>query len=146
MNIQTKYFGALTIAEADLIKFPNGLPGFPDEKNFALINIPDNPTFLVLQSITEENIAFIVMPPLELYQDYEVKLDDSTLELLEIESEQDVSLLGIITLKEKFSKSTINLQAPIVINHRKRLAKQYITNHKAYSTQTPLTPVQEQEV
>lgn len=146
MNIQTKYFGDVTIAEAEIIKFPNGLPGFPDQKSFTLINIPDNPTFLVLQSITEASIAFIVMPPLELYQDYEIKIDDTTLELLEIESERDVSILGIMTLKEKFFDSTINLQAPIIINHTKRLAKQYITNNKNYSTQTPITPVQERGV
>src|SRR5690625_1722466 len=145
MKIQTKYFGDVTIPETELIRFPNGLPGFPDEKTFALLAIPDNPTFLVLQSIDEVNIAFIVMPPHQLYQDYEVEINDPTLDLLEIESEQDVSLLGILTLKDPFSDSTINLQAPLIINHRKRLAKQYITNQKTYSTRAPLIAVQEGE-
>ena len=144
MKIQTKYFGEVTIYEADIITFPNGILGFPDEKKFILLDIPDNPSFLVLQSINDANIAFIVIPPHQLYQDYELKVDDTTLELLEIESEKDVTLLSIVTLKENFTDSTINLQAPIIINHNKKLAKQYITNSKNHSIQAPLTPNQEE--
>lgn len=144
MKIQTKYFNEVTISEADIITFPNGLLGFPDEKKFIGLDIPDNPSFLVLQSINDANIAFIVIPPHQLYQDYELKVDDTTLELLEIESEKDVTLLSIVTLKENFTDSTINLQAPIIINHNKKLAKQYITNSKNHSIQAPLTPNQEE--
>lgn len=142
MKIQTKYFGEVTIYEADIITFPNGILGFPDEKQFILLDIPDNPSFLVLQSITDANIAFVVIPPHQLYQDYELKIDDATLELLEIESEQDVTLLSIVTLKENFSDSTINLQAPLIINYKKKLAKQYITNNKRHAIQTPITAKQ----
>ena len=142
MKIQTKYFEEVTVSEADLITFPNGILGFPDEKKFTLLDIPDNPSFLVLQSITDADVAFVVIPPHQLYQDYELKINDTTLELLEIESEQDVTLLSIVTLKEKFPDSTINLQAPIIINHHKKRAKQYITNNKDHSIQTPLTPKQ----
>ena len=144
MNIQTKYFNEVTISETDIITFPNGILGFPDEKKFIGLEIPDNPAFLVLQSINDSNIAFIVIPPHQLYQEYEVKIDDATLELLEIESEQDVTLLSIVTLKENFTDSTINLQAPIIVNLNKKLAKQYVTNHKNHSIQAPLTPKQEE--
>src|SRR5690625_4291068 len=144
MKIKTKYFDEVTISEADIITFPNGLLGFPDEKKFIGLDIPDNPSFLVLQSINDASIAFIVIPPHQLYQNYELKIDEATLALLEIESEQEVTLLSIVTLKENFTDSTINLQAPIIINHHKKLAKQYITNNKDHSIQAPLTPNQEQ--
>lgn len=144
MKIQTKYFDEVTVSEADLITFPKGLLGFPDQQKFALLSIPDNPSFSVLQSTMEQSVAFIVIPPHQLYQDYEFEIDDPTLELLDIESEQDVTVLGIVTLKENFSDSSINLQAPIIVNHTKRLAKQYITNNQKHSIQAPLTPTQEE--
>lgn len=144
MNIDTKYFGQVTIKEKDLFSFPKGLPGFSSEKKFALLNIPDNPAFLILQSTTDVNVAFVMISPHQVDQNYEVKLDVATRELLEIESIEDVHLLGIITLKDTFSESTINLQAPIILNHKQRLGKQYITNHKAYSTRTPIASVREQ--
>lgn len=144
MNIQTKYFDELTVSDNDLITFPKGVLGFPDQQSFVMMSIPDNPTFSVLQSTTEQSVAFIVIPPHHLYQDYEFDIDDPTLELLKIESEQDVTILGIVTLKENFTDSTINLQAPVIINHTTRLAKQYITNNNNYSIQAPLTPNQEE--
>ena len=79
MNIQTKYFDEVTISEADIITFPNGLLGFPDETKFIGLDIPDNPSFLVLQSINDANIAFIVIPPYQLYQNYELKIDDTVI-------------------------------------------------------------------
>lgn len=140
MNIQTKYFGEVVIEEKQMIQFPQAIPGFPNQTNFVLLELPNNPIFHVLQSVTDEAVAFIVTNPYHFYKDYAFDLDDSTLELLEIKSEHDILVYVIVSLKEPFTSSTINLQAPIIINQTANKAKQYITNDKVHDTRTPITP------
>ncbi|MEQ6388779.1 flagellar assembly protein FliW [Bacillaceae bacterium S4-13-58] len=144
MNIQTKYFGEIKINEEQMITFSQGLPGFHDQKEFVLLDLPDNPLFQILQSVTEEYVAFIVVNPYHFRKDYEFDLDDSLLDLLQIESEKDVAVFSILSLKDPFETSTMNLQAPVIINAHKKLGKQYITNNKDCSTKEFIfTPVKE---
>ncbi|SDK03937.1 flagellar assembly protein FliW [Sediminibacillus albus] len=138
MKIPTKYFGELEIDRSRAIFFPQGIPGFNEEKEFILLDLPDNPVFHVLQSVGRQSLAFIVTNPYQFRKDYEFELDQSILGALEIEKQQDVAIFSILSLKDPFEQSTMNLQAPIVINLKNQRGKQYITNHKSYSTREPL--------
>ncbi|UFT98546.1 flagellar assembly protein FliW [Radiobacillus kanasensis] len=134
MKIITKFFGEITIKEEDILTFPHGLPGFSEEKAFVLLPIENNPIFQVLQSTKGLNPAFIVVNPYHFKKDYEFVLDSGTVELLQIKTEKDVEVIAIASLKELFEESTVNLQAPIVVNQKEKLAKQFITNSSEYST------------
>lgn len=140
MKIETKYLGELIIDEAEVITFINGLPGFNEEKQFILLPIPGTApeTFQTLQSIKTAELAFIVTNPYQIYQDYEFRLDQPTIDQLKITSEKDLFILTIVTLASPFEKSTINLKAPIVINGQTKLGKQYILNEYTYPTKAPL--------
>ncbi|MBM7570243.1 flagellar assembly protein FliW [Aquibacillus albus] len=138
MNINTKYFGEISIKDEDVIHFPHGIPGFLDEKEFALLDLEDNPVFQVLQSISNVSLAFIVTNPYHFLKEYEFELDQNTMELLHIESEKDVVVLSIVSLKDPFEESTVNLQAPIIINNTKKRGKQYITNINEFSTKVAI--------
>ncbi|WP_330218310.1 flagellar assembly protein FliW [Ornithinibacillus californiensis] len=140
LNIVTKYLGDITIEDGQVINFPSGIPGFLEEKEFVLLNIPGNPVFQFLQSIHSSDLAFIVTNPYHFYTDYTVKLDDSTIESLQIESEKDVLIATIVTLKEPFDASTINLKAPIIINQKKMLGKQFILNSDDYESKASIKP------
>lgn len=139
MNIQTKYLDSVEIENSRTIQFPAGIPGFIDETDFVLLDLPGNPTFQILQSITSEHTAFVVTNPYHFYEKYAFDLDDNLLASLLIESEEDVVVLTIVTLKSPFHMSTINLKAPIIINLVKKLGKQYILNTDDYSKQASLT-------
>lgn len=138
MKIATKFFDSIDIAKEDILVFPQGIPGFLEEKEFVLLDLEDNPVFQVIQSVGNSTTAFIVTNPYHFYKDYEIELNDNILEFLELEAEQDVTVLSILSLKDPFEESTINLQAPIIINKNKQTGKQYITNLKDYSTKQPL--------
>ena len=43
MKIKTRIFGEVDIDDGRLIQFPNGIVGFPDLKDFALIHDADHP-------------------------------------------------------------------------------------------------------
>jgi flagellar assembly factor FliW len=133
LNIKTKYFDEVEINEEDIITFQNGLPGFLEEKQFVLMNLEDT-VFQVLQSVTTEGLAFIVVNPFQFKADYSFVLDDQVVEQLQIESNEDVTILSIVTLKESLKQSTVNLKAPLVINAKRKEGKQYIIQKTDYTT------------
>src|SRR5699024_4935154 len=133
MNIQTKYLGNIDVEEAKVIQFPAGLPGFIDETKFVLLDLPGNEAFQILQSVTSEHIAFIVTNPYQFYHEYEFELEVNVLESLSINSEEDVIVLTIVTLKDPFHTSTMNLKAPIILNSAEMRGKQYILNMSDYT-------------
>ncbi|WP_117168764.1 flagellar assembly protein FliW [Paraliobacillus sediminis] len=146
MKIETKYFGQVHIEESKVIEFEHGLPGFPTESQFIILDLLENPVFQVLQSVKTDQTAFVIADPYHLFKEYEFNLDDNTVELLEINSKKDVLVFAIVSLKDPFESSTVNLQAPLVINQSKRRAKQYITNDKRHLTKTPFNSSNVKEV
>lgn len=136
--IDTKYLGKITVEKNQVIQFSSGLPGFVEEEKFVIHDIPGNPLFQTLQSVVTPNLAFIVTNPYHFYVDYTFKLDEQILEVLKIQSEQEVVVLSIVTLKSPFKTSTLNLKAPIIINSTEKQGKQYILNKEDYSTKAPI--------
>lgn len=134
MQIETKYFGQLDVKEEEIITFPNGIPGFIEEKSFVLLPFDEGGLFQVLQSTNAVDPAFIVVDPFLFVKEYQIELDDPTLEQLEIEKEAQVRIVSIVTVKEPLKASTANLKAPIVINQEKNIAKQVLTLQTTYET------------
>lgn len=139
MHIETKYVGKIEIDEQKLIHFETGLPGFKEENKFVLIDLPGNDVLQILQSVQTSELAFIVTNPHLFYKDYEFTLDEHIIETLQIENEQDVVVLSIMTIQDPFHASTINLQAPLIINERNKLAKQYILSSDKYPVKAKIS-------
>lgn len=138
MTIQTKFHGNLNIDTIDQWTFPKGLPGLEDEKQFVLLPVEGNDSFQVMQSVTSANVALIVSNPFTILNDYSFEIDEPTLELLEIKSQEDLMILSVMTLKQRFESSTINLQAPLVFNIKNHKAKQMILNDANYNLRQPI--------
>lgn len=138
MEIQTKYHGKMKINPEKVIHFPSGIPGFIEEKKFVLLHLSEDSVFQTLQSLHTPDLAFIVTNPYHFYKDYEFKLDQNIREFLQIKRAEDVAVFSILTLREPFDKSTLNLKAPIIMNMKTNQAKQYVLNSPKYSIKTPL--------
>ncbi|MFE8696498.1 flagellar assembly protein FliW [Cytobacillus sp. FJAT-53684] len=138
MKIQTKYHGEMSFTPEDIFYFEKGIPGFPEETQFILIPLSEDNLFQVLQSISNQAIAFIVTDPFFFKKDYDFTLEDAMVESLQLEKETDVQVLVILTPKDPFSQSTANLQAPVIINQKNRKARQVILNNTNYQTKHPL--------
>lgn len=126
MNIETKFLGEVTIDEDAILTFTEGIPGFPNEKKFVLLPIEADVPLASFQSVETAEIGFLVAYPFAFKSDYSFDLSDADKELLQLEQENNVLVYGIVTLKETFQSSTINLLAPIVINKATKLGKQII--------------------
>lgn len=139
MNIETKFLGEVTIEDKEIILFPNGLPGFEDIKEFVILPLDKESPFAILQSINKQNIGFVIALPFIFKQDYAFDLDEEDREELKLESPNELLTYSIVTLKEPFNSSTINLQAPVLINHKQKIAKQLVLQDaKAYPLRFPI--------
>lgn len=141
MKLHTKNFGLLEIEEEKIIAFPEGIPGFEEEKEFVIINNEDeeNP-FCWLQSINNPDLAFVIINPFLIFSDYTIDLPETVQEKLKIEDEKDVAVYSIVVVPKDLKKMTVNLLGPIIINVRERLGKQVILDDPRYSTKHYIFP------
>ncbi|NLM75316.1 MAG: flagellar assembly protein FliW [Clostridiaceae bacterium] len=130
MQLETAHFGVIELDENEFIYFPEGIPGFEENKRFALIGYDPSVTssFFFLQSVENRDLCFIVTDPFAIYDNYEVNLDEEDVELLEITDPNTVMTLAIVVLPEDIQQTRVNLKAPVIINVEKKLGKQIIQN------------------
>ena len=139
MLINTKFLGEVEIKESEVLTFEYGLPGFPDYHRFILLAIDAELPLALLQSTEEASLGFIVAFPFAFKQDYMFELSEEDKEDLQIEKEEDVLTYSIVTLKETFNDSTINLMAPVVVNINKKVGKQIVLqDSQAYPLRFPI--------
>ncbi len=137
MNILTTRFGMIHAAESDLIRISEGLVGFRGTTLFVLIPDPKVSSLLWLQSVTSPEIAFaLVAPPLVL-DDYRVDLRQADRASLELEDERSAMVYLILNQTES-GILTANLQGPMVFNLARRLGKQLVLTSSRHSVRFPL--------
>ena len=133
MQIKTKSMGCVEIDESQLVTFPKGLYGFEEYRNYALIDSQYNP-LIWLQSIEEPGLAFLMIDPFLIEENYEADINDSELEKIEVKDPVDVAVMAIITVPNDGSPVTANLQGPIIINKKNKLCMQAVLDGEKYST------------
>ncbi|WP_130293715.1 flagellar assembly protein FliW [Fictibacillus sp. BK138] len=138
MILHTKFEETIEVNESEILQFEHGLPGFEDEKQFVLLPIEGTP-FSTLQSVTTKELAFFTTNPFLFFKEYDFELIESVQEQLKIKKEADVQVQVILTIQDPLEKSTANLQAPVVINVKKKLAKQVVLSDNRYRTRHELS-------
>ena len=64
MEVKTKTMGTVNVDESQIVSFPNGLYGFEEYHKYAIIEAEYKP-FYWLQSLDEQNLAFIIVDPFD---------------------------------------------------------------------------------
>jgi flagellar assembly factor FliW len=113
--------------------------GFPDLHRFALARLVDDGLICDLRSLEDPQVSFVVVPPGEFFDDYTPEIDDDTVAALGIEQAADLLTLVLVTLGDSAESATVNLRAPLLINHRNRRATQAILDDPALPMKAPLT-------
>ncbi|MCW7073700.1 MAG: flagellar assembly protein FliW [Deltaproteobacteria bacterium] len=135
MRLSTTRFGDIDIDESRAIMMKAGILGFEHLKRYVLLVQDEEILFWWFQSVDDGSVAFVVINPFVIKPDYKPIIQDNDVELLEIESPEDVILMSIVTIRSDPFRVTANLRAPIVINLKKRLAKQIILDKPDYPIQ-----------
>jgi flagellar assembly factor FliW len=138
MLIHTVNFGNLDIPEDKIIIFKEGLPGFPQIRRFAVIELEELAPFQYLQALDDPPIALFIIDPFVVDPTYEFRLTDADMEELNSKNSTELAVYTVATIPEDPSKATLNLMAPIVINDRDRRGKQVILHESKYSVKYPL--------
>lgn len=137
MEILSPVHGTIEYKKEDIIYFSKGIPGFDGLKEFVVKPIEES-DFMLLQSIEDKDIGFIVLSPFTVEEKYEIELKEDLIQSLDIKEPEDVNLLSIVTLNSKVENITVNLKAPLVINVKGRRGQQYILDKEEYKTKHPL--------
>jgi flagellar assembly factor FliW len=140
MNIESTRFGTLDVKEEQLISFPQGIPGFPEEKSFVYLPQDRESPFSFLQSATEANLTFLLVDPFHFFADYEFILEDEVSEELGFTPDSFPEVFLIATVKEKLADMTVNLLAPVIINNRCQMGRQLVLDKPEYSIRHKLFP------
>jgi len=133
MIVETTRFGSISVADEDIITFSEGMLGFSKIDSYVLVERTDDSLFLWLQAVKKPSVAFPLLEPQILDRNFKVELEDEDRKSLKLEP----NLIGgkvfcIITIPTDPTKMTANLKAPIVINLKKRIAKQVILHSQDY--------------
>ncbi|MCK8489052.1 flagellar assembly protein FliW [Paenibacillus sp. MBLB2552] len=118
--------------------FKRGIPGFEEYTKFSIQQHDEH--FSFLQSIENENLAFIIVNPFLFFKEYEFELSAIDLEELKITDQTEVAIRSIVTWGKELSQVTANLLAPLVFNVKEHIGKQIVLNKTEYTSKHSLLP------
>ena len=133
MKVDTKAFGLIDVDERQKIVFPQGLFGFEGLQNYALLDAERQP-FYWLQSMENEQVAFILINPFLFRQDYEVNISNEELAVIGLGSPENALIFVIVTIPQDGKNMTANLQGPLVINRQNMTGMQAVLSDVRWKT------------
>jgi flagellar assembly factor FliW len=113
IKFDTSRFGVLEVEEDRVIDFPSGLVGFPHINRYVLIDHKDTP-LKWLQALDDPEIAFIVVSPSLIVEEYSIDLDNTVRQHLQLENDDDLAVLVI--MRANGEDIVANFQGPLLIN------------------------------
>jgi len=138
VQLETTALGALQYDKSAVIHFPEGLLGFVQSKNFLLLELEETRPLRWLQSIEQPSLTLPVLDPAEIFPTYQYKLAATECASLDIANSSDVLTVVVAIIPEDPNKATVNLKAPVIINHRKMVGKQIVLDDPAVEVCAPL--------
>ena len=132
MKLPTTRFGYIEIDESLVIMVTEGIPGFERLKRYAILPQDRNIPFWWFQSIEDGEVAFVVVDPYIIKPDYNPVISEDDMRFLKMERKKDMALMAIVTIKSNPLAVSANLRAPIVVNLKRRLAKQIVLDDVIY--------------
>lgn len=121
-----------------VINLPAGLLGFEQARNYVLLGSAEEAPFMWLQMLDDPSLAFLVVEPCRVIENYKPDLAENDVEFLGLQNSEDAFLFNICTANPDGTAS-VNLKGPIVVNRYTLIGKQVIPlNVAEYSLQHPL--------
>lgn len=144
-RLQSPLLGEITYSPDDAVAFPGGLPGFPGDDAFLVIERIDWRPLLLLQSVLDQNVCLPVVPVLQLMPQYRVHLDSDQRSVLQLDPDQefpDPDILVLATVRfDEGGDPTVNLMAPLVVRVSRRRGAQIVQTGEEYPLQARLLDV-----
>lgn len=118
-----------------VVKFQRGLPGFPEEHDFVILQDQAERPFAWMQSLKTPALSFVITSPFVLFPDYRPDVPDDELAALGSPRPEEIQVMILVRVVDQSPPELhVNLKAPIVVNMRTLAAGQVVlANETIYS-------------
>ncbi|SHG54272.1 flagellar assembly factor FliW [Thermosyntropha lipolytica DSM 11003] len=147
MQIASRVLGKMEIEENSIIKFPEGLPAFEEEKEFVIIPLEEGSPFYYMQAVGNEELCFMLADPFVFFPAYEIKLGDEVVRKLKLkEKGENIAVFVILTVPDDYRLTTANLLAPLIINTEEKIGLQFVAVDSDYNTKHFIFPGEAEKI
>lgn len=145
MEFISERFGRIEYNEAEVIRFPQGVVGFPDMTRYFMYADERVAPLAWLHSLDDPGLAFLVCDPFLFFPEYEVRVKLPPALRRQMGESHELRVLAIVTIQADFAESTVNLLGPLVINAQTRNGWQVILDDEELGTRHRLFPPQHEQ-
>lgn len=132
-QIVSSVLGPLAIDPAHVVRFAQGLLGFPEHREWVVL-MGDRPHLAWLQSIDEPALALLLLDPFEVFDEYAVDLPAHALRAVAADALVPVAVFAAVTIgSEAADDATANLRGLILINWQSRRGMQCVIDDARWS-------------
>lgn len=141
MKCTSTRFGIFEVSEDSILKFPSGLLGFPEQRQYVILDHDTEAPFKWLQSLDEPDVAFVIIDPALFHSNYHIELSREALAEVQGEDREEMTTAVILTIpSDDPARITANLRGPLLMNPRTKLCKQLVLSED-FPTRHALFPV-----
>jgi len=119
--------------------FPDGLPGFKENKEFAFVFNDNSNPFILMNFCGEIKLSFMCLDPLFVLPGYKPSLASEDKLALNVMSAKDLVFLAIVKIDKEnitkgiFSEGDLIIKSPLIINPQNYYGKQIVIGNAEYS-------------
>lgn len=124
IRVRSSRFGEIEVPDESVLRFPQGLIGFPKARRFVILDHRPGSPFKWMLCLDEPDVAFAVVEPARFVPEYRPPLDLAARTLAT--DPADVALFVIVTIPPDPLGMTVNLMAPVVVDVRTRVSRQLV--------------------
>ena len=126
---------------APTIEFVSPIMGFADHTAFYLVPLDEEGTLYSLRAADGTGVRLVVVVPGRFFPGYAPEIDDDTVAKLDLRDAMEAAVLNVVNVGDDPANATVNLLAPIVINHRTMQAAQTVLVGTDLPLRAPLLAV-----
>lgn len=126
------------IPTESIIRFEEGLIGFYDFKSFQLIETEEIHPFFWLQSTDRPEVGFLVIDASLVIRGFKDVIPRREWESVGLRTPEAGCVLVFCVVGPRSCQTTGNFQAPLLVNFRRKTAKQIILSETGLTSRHPL--------
>ena len=122
-----------------LLTFTEPLPGFPSDRDYALVPADVRGMLFWLQSVSPDGPRFLAVSAASFFPDYTPVLPVAACDELELADAAEAGLYCLVTVPDgDVAAATVNLRAPLVVNPVTHRARQVVLTDGTHPIRQPI--------
>lgn len=124
IKITSSVYGTIEISRDMVISCPDGVKKTPRPGDFVVVGLKRFAPFLVLVSVDAPNVSYPIVDPNALVPDYHPLISGEEMREIGSPGSDSIQIVTLVELDMRRKVAILDLRHPILINVKRRLAKQ----------------------